>query len=95
MSDASCFRDSFKGVEGNNNKSVDYSLMGSETGSWMCGINYTRKQIENEPENLPNVVFLENKGRHRNILIMFLFAPQTQQLETENHHYALWTGKPF
>lgn len=43
--------------------------------------------------NLPNVVFLENKGRHRNILIMVLFAPQMQQLETETRHYVLWSGK--
>lgn len=42
MSGLSCFRDSFKGVEGNNNKSVGYLLMGSETDFWMCGINDTR-----------------------------------------------------
>lgn len=50
MPDVSHFRESFKGVEDDNNKIVDYSLMCSETGSRVCGINYTRKRIENEPE---------------------------------------------
>lgn len=47
----------------------------------------------NQRFNPPNEVFLKTKGSHRNILIMFLFAPQMQQLEAETHNHIRWTAK--
>lgn len=47
----------------------------------------------NQRFNPPNVVFLKTKERCRNILIMFLFAPQMQQLEAKTHNHVIWTAK--
>lgn len=47
----------------------------------------------NQRFNPSNVVFLKTKGRHRNILFIFLFVPQMQELEAETHNHVIWTRK--